>query len=239
MKKIDVSCSHCGELLRRYETKSGNYFCNTAHKSDWQRSQKEKLGYTKEWLFEQYITQKKSADQIARDVGRDSKRVWEWLRDYGIQTRPRGTDYGQNFKIGDVSPFTGKKHTQQAKDKIRAVRLKDGHVPYLRNGVHWLTGNKESHPNWKGGITADRQSVYCSQEWVDVVVKVWHRDNATCQKCLKHQNSDRENKFHIHHIVSFMVKELRTELSNLVLLCGDCHRWVHSKENVNKLFIKE
>jgi thymidylate synthase (FAD) len=93
---------------------------------------------------------------------------------------------------------------------------------------------------WKGGLTPERQALYASPEWVDAVKMVWARDNATCQKCGAHHNTAKSRgTFHIHHIVSFMVRELRADVDNLVLLCRDCHHWVHSKSNESKLFIKE
>jgi predicted HNH restriction endonuclease len=45
--------------------------------------------------------------------------------------------------------------------------------------------------------------------------------------------------FHIHHVVSFMVRELRAEPDNLVLLCKKCHLFVHSRKNKTSEFIKE
>ena len=84
-------------------------------------------------------------------------------------------------------------------------------------------------PSWKGGVTPERQAFYSSQEWVDAVKAVWKRDKATCQRCGARKDSGRQ--FHIHHIVTFAVKELRGEPSNLVLLCKPCHNWVHSRHN--------
>jgi 5-methylcytosine-specific restriction protein A len=95
----------------------------------------------------------------------------------------------------------------------------------------------EANHNWKGGTTPERQSVYSSKEWVNAVIEVWKRDEAICQRCEMKKNKN--NLFHIHHIASFSdYPDLRTEVSNLVLLCAPCHYFVHSKENTNKEFIK-
>lgn len=241
-----VKCSQCGNRLTRvlwnYQKNRAvsDFFCDTKCKGLWQKSQREALGFDKKWLIGQYHDQGKSANQIAREIGRDPKRVWEWIRDYGLETRPRGTDYGQNFQPGHESPMKGRTHTDETKDKIRAARIADGHVPYLKDGKHWLKHDGAVSPAWKGGITPERQSFYATPEWADAVKAVWKRDNATCQKCGKHHNEAKNRgTFHIHHIVSFMVKELRSEPSNLVLLCKECHMWVHSKKNTKKEFIKE
>ena len=240
----NVKCTQCGNEINRVlwnyskNRPMNEFFCNSSCKGDWQKSKRESLGYTKEWLIEQYVNLKRSANDIAREVGRDSKRVWEWLRDYGIETRGRGTDYGQCFKEGCESTFKGKSHSEETRKKLREQRISDGHVPYLKNGIHWLKHKGAISPAWKGGITPDRQYFYSSDEWKYSCKAVWKRANAKCERCGKNHNDAKERgTFHIHHIVSFMVKELRAEVSNLALLCADCHRYVHSKRNVSKEFI--
>lgn len=245
----DVSCTQCGRKINRVVWNYGKnrpiktFFCDNVCKGQWQKAQREAQGYTREWLENQYCQKGKSANQIAREIGRDPKRVWEWIKDYGMETRPRGTDYGQHFKPGHDSPFKGLSHRPETKEIFRENRLKDGRVPYLKDGVHWLHHpdfKDREHPNWKGGSTPERQAFYATPDWAEAVKAVWARDNATCQKCGKHHNTcENRGTFHIHHIVSFMVKELRAEPDNLVLLCKDCHRWVHSKKNTEKHFIKE
>lgn len=195
----------------------------------------------KDWLHNEYVVKKRTANDIAKEVKKDPKTVWSWLKKNGIKTRPRGgASSSGSFKKG-TTLWKGKKHKESTKEKIRQARLKDGHVPYLnKNGVHWLKEvKKEEHPNYKGGLTPERQSVYSSKEWVEAVKKVWERDNAICQNCGKHHNTE-ENRgnFHIHHIISFQHKPTQTDYNNLILLCKKCHLWVHSKKNKNNKFIK-
>lgn len=247
MPKQEFNCEWCGKTVIRWaKNPQGkeikNHFCDRTCKGNWQRKQREDLGYTKEWLYEQYITKGRTANDIAKEIDRDSKRVWEWLRDYGIETRKRG--YGNlnnQFKKGEPSRFLGHKHTKKTKEKIRQKRLEDGHVPYLVNGQHWLKQEGVHSPAWKGGVTPERQTIYSSPEWREAVKKVWKRGNATCQLCGKHQDDDREHKFHIHHIYPFAeYKHLRTNPDALVLLCPDCHHFVHSKKNTElKFMLKE
>jgi len=173
---------------------------------------------------------------IAREVKRDPKTVYYWMKKHRIQTRPRGSYEKNYFKKGHKMRL-GIKHTDETKKKIS--EKSKGKKPYLRNGEHWLHDEGSVNPNWKGGITSERISLYNSQEWADVIKQVWARDDKTCQICGKKQDK-RENggEYHIHHIMSFSVKEKRTELDNLVLLCKRCHRWVHSKKNKNGILIK-
>jgi hypothetical protein len=246
MAKEKVNCSFCGKEIYRlkwnYSKKRPikEFFCDNKCKGGWQKKQRELDGFTKEWLVDEYINKNRSMNDIAREIGRDPKRVWEWAKDYGIKTRPKGTDYGQNFKKGHVSYWKGKKLPDSTKEKIRQSSIKDGRVPYLKDGIHWLKHDGAKPGTWKGGVTPDRQAVYSSNEWCEAVKTVWKRDNAICQRCGKHHNTTKaRGTFHIHHIVSFKNKEKRTDVNNLILLCKECHRWVHSNKNTNKEFIEE
>jgi 5-methylcytosine-specific restriction protein A len=212
-----------------------NFFCGTKCKGNWQTKQREDLGYTKEWLEHQYLTMGKSANDIASEVGRDPKRVWEWIRNYGIPTRGRGQDDRYQFKTGQESAFKGKKHKPETKELFRIQKLENPTLKGVFGKDHPRFGLRPK--SWKGGIAAERQSVYGTQEWKSAVRAIWKRDNATCQRCKIHKNDDRSLDFDIHHIVGFENKLLRCEPSNLVLLCEKCHYWVHSKKNQEKLFI--
>lgn len=192
---------------------------------------------TREWLEKKYVVEELDCVMIGKLVSRDPKSVWNWLKDFGIQTRPRGVNHAHLPKDG--STFKGKKHTEKFKDRLRQLRLADGRVPYLKNGVHWLSSVKmDEHPSWKGGITPERQAFYRTREWKDAVIAVWARSDAKCERCGVHHNTTkRRGTFHVHHIVSFAVRELRAVVSNLVLLCNGCHKFVHSRRNVEKQFI--
>lgn len=245
MPKELVNCCQCGKAVRRWKINPTtklpikNFFCGHGCKGFWQIQQRESLGFTKDWLIDQYITQGKDANQIGREIGRDGHSVWNWMVGYGLQTRPRGHDTSHLPKDG--STWKGRNHSAATKEKIRAASVSDGRVPFLKNGEHWLKSvAKEDHPNWRGGLTPDRQAVYASEAWANAVKAVWARDNATCQCCEKHHNTaQNRGTFHIHHITSFQVKELQTSHENLVLLCYECHKFVHSKNNTTKKFIKE
>lgn len=192
----------------------------------------------KDWLYQKYITEGLSMVDIGRMVDRDPKTILHWMRKYEIPTRPRGAL--ENFKGRRV---THRVHSEDTKRKISEQSRARGAVPYLRNGVHFNKGKRGAVvANWKGGITPERQAFYRSGEWKTAVKIVWARDNATCQRCnMDHRTLDRKSpdyrKFHVHHIVSFAVKELRADPDNLVLLCRSCHLFVHSKENRERIFI--
>lgn len=206
----------------------------SATKSLYPRPSTEHLGHL-------YTTLELGCPDIAWLYERDAKTVHYWLRMAGIPTRKRGTNPAVHFKAGQRSAFAGRKHRPESIAKVRASTVADGRVPYLRDGQHWLKGaTPEQNPNWKGGLTPERQEFYRSQEWKAACRAVWSRANACCERCaLDFQIVDRATTptFHVHHRVSFAVRALRAEPSNLVLLCRPCHYWVHSNENTGHEFI--
>lgn len=191
-------------------------------------------GPGEQWLRERYIGRGLDCTQIAAELRKDPKTIWSWLRHYGIPTRPRG-DFSRLLQHGRSPGF---KLSDAHKDALRRVRQADGRKPYLKNGVHWLKLPGAVPGNWKGGITPERQAFYATDEWKAACKTVWARAGAKCERCSIHHNTAKSRgTFHVHHIVSFMVRALRAEPSNLALLCASCHRFVHSKRNINREFL--
>lgn len=192
-------------------------------------------GVSRKWLEAKYIIERLDCVKIAAMVSRDPKTIWEWLKFYGIKTRPRGGFTSPScFKNGFTS-FLGKHHTKATRLKLRAMALADGRMPWGKwNPPYWRGKNGDKHPGWKGGLTPERQAFYASNKWKKCVVKVWRRDDAKCRRChLDHRTIDRESmSFHIHHIDSFMLRSRRSVVSNLILLCNPCHKWIHSNKNI-------
>ncbi len=233
-KRIQV-CEVCQTAFTRRGTKAYR-FCSVPCRSVGQRPERP----SEDELRNMYVDQGLTANDIGRIYARDPKTTWSWLRAAGIETRPRGSNVDQQFKPGDRSAFAGHRHSDENRAKFRALRLADGRVPYLVDGVHHLKGvTGPAHPNWKGGLTPERQAFYSSREWKDVAQAVWVRDNYRCQRCDVRPPSKgpKHNRGHVHHIVTFQVRELRAVLSNLILLCAPCHRWVHSRANADLEYV--
>lgn len=188
-----------------------------------------------EWLRQKYTTELLDASQIARILKCDSKTAWEWIRAAGIETRKRGFGKPSNLFQPGSQMRLGIAHTPESKLKVGAASRARHAVPYLKNGRHWLHEPGVRPPNWKGGITPERQAFYRSPEWKAVARLVWRRDNAQCQRCnLDYRQVDCKTvKFHIHHIVGFAITESRAEPANLVLLCQPCHMWMHRNERAS------
>jgi hypothetical protein len=159
------------------------------------------------WLFNEYVIKGQSASDIAHNFGCHTNNVLYFLNKHNI---PRRTSSEQRTvkKWGLV----GKNNPMFGK-------------------------NGSLNPNWKGGISTERKKFNASKEWKMVVQKIWKRDKAICQRCKLKAFKNLPREFHIHHIISFTVKELRLNLDNLILLCRSCHEFVHSKSNIIGEFI--
>lgn len=234
-------CKFCSKNFIHPVTNPGIY-CSRACKSEWQRTQKP---VDRDWLYEKYVVEGRSCPEIATIVSRHPKRVWEWLRDLDIPTRPRGHCYASNLAFcfwkdpDGVNPMKGRKLSPEVRKRLSEIAIATGRVPYDPAVGSYMKGKSGAQvPSWKGGVTPDRQAFYSSPEWKAVIPQVWKRDNATCQNCGCHNEPGKRFSFDIHHIVSFACVELRAELGNLVLLCEKCHYWIHSSENTEGKFIR-
>jgi 5-methylcytosine-specific restriction endonuclease McrA len=194
----------------------------------------------RDWLYKKYHIEQLGLPEIGAIVKRDAKTIFYWMRKHKIPTRPRGSDQRQWLRVGNTLRL-GMKASEEAIRNTRAATIRRGQLPYLKNGVHYNKGKRGAVVwNWRGGVTPERQTFYRSDEWKAIVRSIWQRDDAICQRCgLDSRTIDKTKTrpFHIHHIVSFAVRALRMEPTNLILLCHDCHMWVHSKQNLNGDFL--
>lgn len=253
-------CKRCGKKITRNGNKKP-VFCDIDCKAAWQRTQK---SVDRDWLWQKYIVEEMGTYQISQLVNRNPKQVYNWLKGYNIPLRERKwditphpsekfyqdkkwlfeqyvtkqrttTEIAEDF---DVTPRTIvywlRKHNIQTRTISETRKIKFWSLSGEINGMYGVTG--EDNPNWKGGCTPERQAVYSSIEWGKAVKAVWERDQKICQRCNKVWKWGKS--YHIHHIISFSVRELRTNPDNLVLLCESCHRWVHSPKNTEEEWLK-
>jgi len=163
--------------------------------------------WEKEWLYNEYVVKGRSLGDIAAGFGVTEPAIRFWAQKHHIRTRT----------------------VSEARD------IKYWGLPGEKNGMYGIRGDK--NPHWRGGITPERQALYSSTDWADLVKRVWERDEATCGRCGKRYNG--EKRFHIHHITPFEKKDRRLDITNLILLCAGCHKFVHSKMNIGGEFIDE
>lgn len=254
-----ASCKWCGqEIVRRGLRKP--VFCSLACKGDWQKTQKP---ISRDRLFQLYVVDGMGTYQIARLVGRDPKRVYDWLQGFRIPSRKRKWDtqpgrHPFHEKAWLEHEYTDKRRSAQEIAAecgvtennvlffLHKFEIPTRSTEEVRAHKYWgavgpanpMFGKRgRENPNWRGGITPERQAFYLSPEWRSAVPQVWKRDKATCQRCGLEAECGIE--MHIHHRVAFAFRPLRTEPSNLVLLCDPCHHWVHSRKNTERLLLEE
>lgn len=92
--------------------------------------------------------------------------------------------------------------------------------------------------SWRGGTTPERQRFYRKPAWAAMCAAIFKRDDYRCQRCHQRRERGCQVTLHVHHVKPWASHpELRAEPSNLTTLCGDCHMWVHSLQNVESEFI--
>ena len=163
---------------------------------------------------------------------REHKPYWDeaWLRWEYLLCGRSASDIAQAFSVTPANIiYWLRKHGIPRRTISEARKLKHWGASGEDNPMYGVRGDK--HPGWKGGCTPERQACYSSQGWWKAALLVRRRDKETCQRCGLTMG------LHIHHIVSFAIAELRTEATNLVLLCATCHRWVHGPENTEREYI--
>jgi hypothetical protein len=163
---------------------------------------------------------------------RPQKSYWNrgWLFNEYVTKQKPASEIARQFGITEAAIFHWlRKHEIPRRDMVEIRANKHWGLPGDKNGMYGKRGSEV--PNWKGGCTPDRQAFYISEEWKNACSFVYKRDGAKCARC------GSTGKLHVHHIVSFSVKEKRADVNNLVLLCVRCHRFVHSRKNINKEYI--
>jgi hypothetical protein len=153
----------------------------------------------------------------------------------------------ENFgnEVG-FSYWTGKSRSEETKKKLSEFRIGKLASPETKKKMslahmgkntgkdnYWF--GKQS-PNWKGGVTPEKQLFSGQKKWKQCCKFIWKRDNATCQRCRERFNHTQQT-FEVHHIRPFWTGKQRTAYSNLILVCRKCHTWIHSKKNLNRNFI--
>lgn len=192
-----------------------------------------------EWLRQKYQAEGLSTYDIGKLVGRDPKRIYEKLRDFGIPTRPRGENLkgaDHYFRLGGKpGTFKGRKHTPETR-RLLSVKASCP-KPWIRgerNGMFGRCG--PLNPNYKDGSSPERQRLCVSSRWKCVVRRVRKRDNDCCHRCAAPRSGPRS--MHMHHVKPWAGNpELRFEVSNVVSICRACHEWLHSNDNFNRHYL--
>lgn len=82
----------------------------------------------------------------------------------------------------------------------------------------------ENHKRWKFDKTnEERENQRCYPEYTEFIKRVLARDNYKCQKC-----NQEKCKLFVHHLNGYnWFKEGRTDETNAITLCENCHKNFH------------
>lgn len=98
-------------------------------------------------------------------------------------------------------------------EKLKEYRKKN---PGVQSG--------ENHPNWKGGISGDRDRFMSTNAYKEWRTEVFRRDEYKCVCCDVNSNT-----LEAHHILPYASNEdMRTDVSNGVTMCRKHHSEFHS-----------
>jgi hypothetical protein len=191
----------------------------------------------KKWLRKRYIDDRLSSYEIGALVGRDPKRVWEKLKDFGIPTRARGMNLKKGCRDnymsrpGVVNPFRGRRHTEDTKKMLsEKAKVPKPHLRGDENGMYGRCG--PSNPNYVDGSSVERNQRGITPFLKRIRDRILERDGNKCRRCGSVDN------IHTHHVKRWAGNpESRFDLNNIIVLCKQCHSWVHSRRNATCEFL--
>jgi len=183
-----------------------------------------------DWMREQYHESKKSTRELADVCGCSQTTIRRWLEKHDIETRD-GTR-STTEKLNDSSWLKEQYHERGKSTYTLAEECGCSNSTILfwlsRHGIETRSKGSRvgsNHHNWNGGEYA------YGAGWNEKKKRrVRERFGFECAKCgisqKKHQK-EHDEKLHVHHLIKARQiddAEERNSLSNLVALCGDCHR---------------
>lgn len=144
------------------------------------------------------------------------KSIYAISREFGVC--PNTIEY--RLKINDVrmrsisEALAGRPKSLKHREAVSEVRKAKG------------VAKGSLNPNWKGGITSKAESLRKSDLYVAWRIRVFQRDDYTCQGCGDNKGGNLE----AHHILprSKFIDQIFVD-DNGLTLCKDCHKKVHSK----------
>ena len=109
--------------------------------------------WSREWLFQKYITEKLSSAEIANQFGCRDANILYFLRKFGITTRTMN----------------------------EARKIKHWGASGINNPMYGRLGFL--NPRWNGGHSPERQSAYARHFWKELAKSILKRDEYECKKC--------------------------------------------------------
>ena len=191
----------------------------------------------RKFLEQKYQCEELSDRQIAELLNVPQHQVRLARKALGIPSRPRGHNLrGAKRPAFDYAIWRGRHHTEETRQKISQAAQAQINRP--SGQFHPFFGKFGSeNPNYKRGRADERQAIYSTYEWRCIIEYVYLRDGGECQRCGCRIEAKHKQKHH-HHIAGWAdYPELRLDPDNIVLMCRQCHEWIHSGQNVDRHFL--
>jgi hypothetical protein len=164
---------------------------------------------TKEFLTEEYVTNQKTYEQIAIEVGCSDSHIWYLVKKFGITGRLRG------------ATLKGRVYSLETLEKMAQGQMGK------------MLG--ENNPRWKGGVSTDATQIRKKAIYYTFRQRVLRFKGKVCAHCGVDLISpcpccNVKPVRHVHHLQSFAdFPELRFDSNNAIVLCEKCHRAEHKK----------
>ena len=212
---------------------------------------KDKKYRNRDWLYNQYITLRKSSHQIANENGFDKSVVLRWLEKFGIERRSKsealtGKKLSPEHRLKAIAsgkPFpSGSAHPNwiggfQIEQKCKVCRtlfitrkdwVAEGKGRFCSYECKYEGLSGENSPAWKNGASFEPYGLDFNNRLKEQIRK---RDNYVCQRCGITQE-ELGRKLDTHHVD---YDKTNNKPENLISLCPICH----GKTNFNREYWTE
>jgi len=131
-------------------------------------------------------------------------------------------------KKGVKGYWSGKKRSSADKEKMS--KAKQGLYSGNNNPMYGKRGKLA--PNWKGGISEEKNSIRSSAKMKEWRVKVFQRDGYNCRRCGQHggQLEAHHGCFPVRKLIKTKFEKYLYELQNGITLCKRCHNLIPKKD---------
>lgn len=251
MSKYNTKCGICGKKIYRKpneikKSKTGIFYCSKecfhegSSRIQYQKASDVLGEDLKSFIERKYHDEMLSTREIANLVyGRRnmSPNIVKWMERLGIEVRGSSeavslqwVDNDERRQATSERAVENLGANSDGRKKLIEIMQTDEYKEKMsqansgeKNGMYGITG--ELHHNWNFSKTMeDRKKTRKLPKYGSWRTAVFRRDKYTCQKCL----DNRGGNLVAHHINSYNWDEKsRTEISNGVTLCEDCHKEFH------------
>jgi len=143
----------------------------------------------------------------------------QWIGERGNKRKELSKDIANTYLNSEENRNKLKEimQTKEYREKQRQCKLGD------KNGMYGIT--RENHPNWNPNLTdEERENGRSIEGYSDFSKKVLARDHYTCQCC-----GQEHGDLNAHHLDGYdWCKDKRTDETNGITLCKNCHKNFHS-----------